>query len=236
MNEDDDILRPNKAQAMRMARRLGCDGAHEFEGSWMPCGSHDELTRILNQINSLEDKDTECLPCSQGKSAEVRKRKRRGARPSGWDLLKKPTGWENLEEAGVVGIDSLSDGSLISAPIAGKAANTCPKPTQDIALNLRNRKKAIDDASYGPLNPNEKNTAYWSKLAGEWDVDVATAKKQRCGNCALFIVTDKMKDCIEQGVTGGERKDEWDAIDAVGELGYCEAFDFKCAAKRRKEH
>jgi hypothetical protein len=232
MNEDDDILRPNKAQAMRMARRLGCDGAHEFEGSWMPCGSHDELTRILNQINSLEDKDTECLPCSQGKSAEVRKRKRRGARPSGWDLLKKPTGWENLEEAGVVGIDSLSDGSLISAPIAGKAANTCPKPTQDIALNLRNRKKAIDDASYGPLNPNEKNTAYWSKLAGEWDVDVATAKKQRCGNCALFIVTDKMKDCIEQGVTGGERKDEWDAIDAVGELGYCEAFDFKCAAKR----
>jgi hypothetical protein len=41
-----------------------------------------------------------------------------------------------------------------------------------------------------------------------------------------------MKDCMEKGVTGGERKDEWEAIDSAGELGYCEAFDFKCASKR----
>ena len=26
--------------------------------------------------------------------------------------------------------------------------------------------------------------------------------------------------------------DEWEAIDAAGQLGYCEAFDFKCASKR----
>jgi len=389
-NEDDDVLRPNRAQAMRMSRRLGCSGAHEVDGAWMPCESHEELTRILDQINSLDEKDDECLPCSQGKSAEIRKRKRRG---------KKPIGWEQLSERPILGIDTLADGGLVSAalqksltqwfkerwvdisrPKKGggfepcgrddadkgkypkcvpasrarsmtaeeirdavtrkrraestetrvdkkpiyvptkkkddesaleekaaiptnpelyarvkeeakrkfdvypsayanawlvreykkrggkyrsgkaddgeyedfvenltemqlsdfidwieqneKAESACPTATKDIAVNLRNRKKAIDSASYGPLNPNEKNTAYWSKLADEWDVDVATAKKQRCGNCALFIVTDKMKDCIEQGVTGGERTDEWDAIDAVGELGYCEAFDFKCAAKR----
>lgn len=108
----------------------------------------------------------------------------------------------------------------------------CPAATQDIAINLRNRKKAIDTAMYGPLNPSESNNQYWVKLASEWDVDAETAKKQRCGNCAMFIVTPQMKACINTGVTGGERQDEWGAIDAAGELGYCEAFDFKCASKR----
>lgn len=113
-----------------------------------------------------------------------------------------------------------------------KAESTCPKATQDIAVNLRNRKKAIDTAMYGPLNPAEPNGDYWEKIAKEWDVNTATAKKQRCGNCTMFVVTPKMKSCINQGVTGGERQDEWNAIDAAGELGYCEAFDFKCASKR----
>jgi hypothetical protein len=29
---------------------------------------------------------------------------------------------------------------------------SCPTATQDVRTNLKNRKKAIDDASYGPLN------------------------------------------------------------------------------------
>lgn len=124
-----------------------------------------------------------------------------------------------------------------SGPINGirfeeKAAPSCPKATKDIAVNLKNRKKAIDMAMYGPLNPNEPNEEYWAKLANEWDVDQDEAKKQLCGNCSLFIVTPEMKSCIESGVTGGERKDEWESVDASGELGYCEAFDFKCASKR----
>jgi len=85
---------------------------------------------------------------------------------------------------------------------------------------------------YGPLNPAEPNAEYWDKLGKEWDVDATSAKKQLCGNCSLFIQTPSMKSCIEDGVTGGERKDEWEAIDGAGELGYCEAFDFKCASKR----
>ena len=36
--------------------------------------------------------------------------------------------------------------------------------------------------------------------------------------------------CIAEGI-GGDIKDEYEVIDA-GQLGYCEAFDFKCAAKR----
>ena len=113
-----------------------------------------------------------------------------------------------------------------------KVEKQCPKATQDIAVNLANRGKAIKTAMYGPLNPAEPNTEYWGKLAKEWDVDTTSAKKQLCGNCSLFIQTPSMKKCIESGVTGGERQDEWEAIDSAGELGYCEAFDFKCASKR----
>lgn len=108
----------------------------------------------------------------------------------------------------------------------------CPPATQDIALNLKNRKNAIDTAMYGPLNPEMPNRKYWASIAGEWGVDVETAKQQRCGNCAMFIVTTKMKNCIEAGVTGDLRDDEFDQIDAAGDLGYCEAFDFKCASAR----
>lgn len=113
-----------------------------------------------------------------------------------------------------------------------KAAEKCPRATQDIGVNLRNRGSAIKTAMYGPLNPAEPNTEYWDKLGKEWDVDATSAKKQRCGNCSLFIQTPSMKSCINDGVTGGERQDEWEAIDGAGELGYCEAFDFKCASKR----
>jgi hypothetical protein len=119
-------------------------------------------------------------------------------------------------------------------PIKGirvKAEFACPKPTKDIGLNLKNRKNAIDTAMYGPLNPGEPNEEYWQKLANEWDVDPDEAKKQRCGNCAVFIVSPEMKSCIKTGLNP-DNESEWDAVDTAGELGYCEAFDFKCAAKR----
>ena len=106
----------------------------------------------------------------------------------------------------------------------------CPPATQDIVINLDNRKKAIDQAMYGPLNPAEPNEEYWTAIGAEWSVDVETAKKQRCGNCAVFIQTPEMLSCIETGLT--DNADEFDAIDAAGELGYCEAFDFKCASAR----
>lgn len=110
------------------------------------------------------------------------------------------------------------------------AVGDCPAATQDIAINLENRKKAIDTAMYGPLNPAEANTKYWKDLAKEWNVTPAEAKKQRCGNCAVFIQTPSMMDCIESGLT--DNADEFDAIDSKGDLGYCEIFDFKCASAR----
>jgi hypothetical protein len=109
---------------------------------------------------------------------------------------------------------------------------SCPTATQDVRANLANRKKAIDTASYGPLNPSQPNADYWEKMAKEWDVSVAEAKKQRCGNCAAFIQTSAMKECIQGGLAAGDSKADAYAVAEAGELGYCEAFDFKCASKR----
>jgi hypothetical protein len=105
---------------------------------------------------------------------------------------------------------------------------TCPPATNDIKLNLANRQNAIDVANYGPLNPNEPNEAYWKAKADMFEGDIETAKKSLCGNCVFFVQTKQMLDCIAKGINN---VNEWDTIDA-GELGYCEAFDFKCAASR----
>jgi hypothetical protein len=104
----------------------------------------------------------------------------------------------------------------------------CPKATQDIATNLKNRQNAIDVANYGPLNPNEPNEDYWKSKSEMFGGDLESAKKALCGNCAFFVQTKKILDCIAKGIND---QNEWDTIDA-GDLGYCEAFDFKCAAKR----
>ena len=107
--------------------------------------------------------------------------------------------------------------------------SSCPMPTQDITLNLKNRAKAITAAKYGPENPNLPNEAYWKRMADEWDVSAEDAKKSLCGNCAAFNVSEDIKECIAQGI--GNEADPWGTI-KLADLGYCEIFDFKCAANR----
>jgi hypothetical protein len=55
----------------------------------------------------------------------------------------------------------------------------------------------------------------------------------RCGNCAAFIQTPEMIECITKGIEPDQEEDELtrDVIDAA-DLGYCELFHFKCAAAR----
>lgn len=106
----------------------------------------------------------------------------------------------------------------------------CPPATHDIPTNLKNRQRCIDEANYGPLNPNEPNEDYWQAKADMFKGDVESAKKALCANCAFFNQTKAILDCIAEGI-GGTQKEEWDTIDA-GDLGYCEAFDFKCASAR----
>jgi len=105
--------------------------------------------------------------------------------------------------------------------------SSCPIATQDIKTNLANRQTAVDDANYGPANPNEPNEDYWKAKADEFQGDVATAKKMLCGNCAAFDQRNKVLGCIKKGI--GEDANE---VAIGGNLGYCEIFDFKCAAKR----
>ena len=116
---------------------------------------------------------------------------------------------------------------------AAAPVDACPPATQDISVNLTNRQHAIDQAGYGPLNPQEPNDDFWQKKADRWGVASDDARKSVCGNCVMFIRTPKMLQCISDGLQAGDSSKEnaWDAIDTA-ELGYCEAWDFKCAASR----
>ena len=107
----------------------------------------------------------------------------------------------------------------------------CPASTVDIELNIVNRQEAIDAANYGPLNPSEPNEEYWQAKADKFNTSVEDAKSATCGNCGFFVRTKSMLACIAAGIGEEPAADPYDAITA-GELGYCEAFDFKCAADR----
>ena len=107
--------------------------------------------------------------------------------------------------------------------------STCPVATQDIKTNLANRQTAINVAHYGPLNPNLPNEEYWIAKGKQFNTTPDNAKQSVCGNCSFFNVSKMIKDCIAKGI--GNELDPYNVINA-GDLGYCEAFDFKCASKR----
>ena len=114
------------------------------------------------------------------------------------------------------------------------SGQSCPPATQDINLNLENRKKAIDEYDYGPLNPGldytGQNDKFWMKIANEFNTDIDSALESRCGNCAAFNLTSRMQDCIAEGI-GDDGSDPYDAVDA-GDLGFCKFLKFKCASER----
>jgi hypothetical protein len=108
----------------------------------------------------------------------------------------------------------------------------CPIATHDIKVNLKNRDWAFKNVGYGPANPGEESSEFWNARAKEWNTSVDEAKTMRCGNCAAFIVTPKMLDCIVNGMGSGEGGAEYEAIADAADLGYCELFEFKCAGSR----
>ncbi len=101
-----------------------------------------------------------------------------------------------------------------------KKGEKCPKPTQDLKLNTKNRNKAIkaDHIKYGPINLTDND--YWVNLADHWSTSVESAKKSKCSNCAAFDVSPRMNTCMP----GRIQKD--------GELGYCWMHHFKCHSER----
>lgn len=110
----------------------------------------------------------------------------------------------------------------------------CPTATRDIAVNLANRQKAIDEYGYGPANPNDEagSKSFWQQKAKMWKVKVEAVKKMRCENCGAFDVSDRMRACIESGIKGSEvGVDPTPTIDQA-DLGYCNFLHFKCAGSR----
>ena len=109
--------------------------------------------------------------------------------------------------------------------------NGCPAATQDISVNLTNRQIAIDKAKYGPMLPWDSNVKFWRQKASLFGVTPDEAKKARCKNCAAFIQTPQMLECIAKGL-GTEPYEDGKATIKTANLGYCNIFDFKCAGDR----
>tara|TARA_R110001583_G_scaffold179867_3_gene336825 strand:- start:45 stop:572 length:528 start_codon:yes stop_codon:yes gene_type:complete len=116
-----------------------------------------------------------------------------------------------------------------------KMQGECPAATQDLDLNLENRQNAIDEYGYGPLNPNlddtGKNDSFWQKIADTFNASIEAAKDSRCGNCAAFNLTSRIKDCIAKGIGMNDGADPYASVDA-GDIGYCQFIKFKCASMR----
>lgn len=111
----------------------------------------------------------------------------------------------------------------------------CPIATQDVSINLKNRNHAFKEYGYGPPNPNEANTAFWIKKATMYNAPTNTVKSLRCGNCAAFIQTPSMMECIKSGLEKDEGKNELsydEEFIAAADLGYCDLFQFTCASNR----
>lgn len=115
-----------------------------------------------------------------------------------------------------------------------KDGSTCPVATHDVHENLKNRDHAIEEYGYGPMNPGEPNKKYWEEIADLWGISVQEAKTSRCGNCAAFVQTKKMMDCIVSGMAGDEsfERDDASRVSDAANLGYCQLFHFKCAGDR----
>ena len=110
----------------------------------------------------------------------------------------------------------------------------CPPATQDIGINLSNRKTCVDKANYGPANPKLDDNDFWQQKADLFKTSIGQAKTMRCKNFAAFIIKEKMKQCIEKGIASTSIKEQDIAKEILEEsnLGYCELFDFKCAGDR----
>lgn len=129
-------------------------------------------------------------------------------------------------------VESIITRLMVDLISEAKKKKACPRATSDVELNLDNRNKAIKDQKYGPANPVLPNKKFWEAKAKMWDdIKVSEAKTMRCGNCAAFDVSKKMKDCIQKGLEDDAETDSWDTVKA-GQLGYCHMLKFKCAAKR----
>ena len=90
--------------ALRSSKDIGCSGAHMSEdGQWMPCSSFAEYKSAIMRVNGQ-------TRLSESEMEEWRgRRKRRGKN-------RKISGWQNLTERGINGIQTTANGGLVRGP------------------------------------------------------------------------------------------------------------------------
>lgn len=94
----------SKVFALRVAQWIGCSGAHQKDGKWMPCETHEELQRVSNRAEPKKK------TAFQEMNERYTKRKAKGK--------KKKGGWEKLRETKPLGgFATLEGGGIVSAPI-----------------------------------------------------------------------------------------------------------------------
>ena len=149
---------------------------------------------------------------------------RHGKQRAGHDTLEdgEPTPWRVAWDAWG-GDAGQTWANQILGPVEKRAI---PESITDIEINLKNRQHAIDEYLYGPMNPDAPGD-YWQRLGDVWGVDAEDAETTKCGNCAAFNRKPEILDAIAEGIS-----DEGDAVVDAAYLGYCELFEFKCAAAR----
>ncbi len=92
-----------KMQALRVAKDIGCSGAHlDKNDKWNPCSSPDELDRISTMAEGSKWRSVVPNPGAE-KDGMTAKRKRR-----------RDGGWERLRERPVMAIETLPGGGLVS--------------------------------------------------------------------------------------------------------------------------
>lgn len=98
---------------------------------------------------------------------------------------------------------------------------SCPRATQDLKLNTKNRDRAVKEKhiQYGPLNLDDED--YWERYAKKWNTTADVAKESNCSNCIAFDISPRMDECMP-----GKTSDD------DGRLGYCWMHNFKCHSAR----
>jgi hypothetical protein len=135
-------------QALRVARMLGCQGAHETGAGWMPCSSHEEYEGIKKgkeeylKVRASNNKKplpkmvqrTKRLETKSGAYYENRADAVSISKINGCNGVRtvmlggkryyvpcQPKGWEKLDESPITGIATLPGGGLVTGSFSGKS-------------------------------------------------------------------------------------------------------------------
>lgn len=111
----------SREAAEKLAKLIGCSGAHETEDGWHPCRSQEDLMTLIRRGSAglRESRRAERKQLLEGKAAKRtsyvdRAMKRRKNRRRVIARHQVRNGWEELGERGVAGIDRVSGGGLVS--------------------------------------------------------------------------------------------------------------------------